>query len=134
VNKVAIIILSKNRAMQLDCCLRTLKENCLDLNCENGEETVSVLIKTDKAVHQISYIKLAQEYPNINFINEINFKEDLLRIVKDKDYVLFICDDNVFTHLFSLAEMIDALKENPYALGFSLRLGTNIEYCYSLDK
>lgn len=49
-------------------------------------------------------------------------------------YVLFLVDDNIFVRGFSLRDVCVALEENPTALGFSLRLGRNTDYCYMFDK
>jgi hypothetical protein len=48
-------------------------------------------------------------------------------------YVLFLVDDNIFYRSFSIATATRALAARPRAIGFSLRLGGNTTYCYSLD-
>ena len=48
-------------------------------------------------------------------------------------YVLFLVDDNIFVRDFSFLPAITALILHPRAIGVSLRLGRNTEYCYSLD-
>jgi hypothetical protein len=48
--------------------------------------------------------------------------------------ILFLVDDNIFVKDFFLDEAIQCLMNEPEALGFSLRLGTNTTYCYTLDK
>jgi hypothetical protein len=48
-------------------------------------------------------------------------------------YVLFLVDDTIFIRDFSLCEARNALESSTDALGFSLRLGKNINYCYPLD-
>ena len=47
--------------------------------------------------------------------------------------ILFLVDDNLFVHDFSLALVLTMLKQHPSALGFSLRLGKNTTYSYSED-
>lgn len=49
-------------------------------------------------------------------------------------HVLFTVDDNLFIQHFSLRGMKEALNAYPHALGFSLRLGSNITYLYTKDK
>lgn len=46
------------------------------------------------------------------------------------EYVMFGVDDNLFTHEFSLAQAVTALKQHPHSLGFSLRLGENTTFAY----
>jgi hypothetical protein len=44
--------------------------------------------------------------------------------------VLFLVDDNIVVHPFSLAELARILAEESQVLGASLRLGRNTTYCY----
>jgi|WetSurMetagenome_2_1015567.scaffolds.fasta_scaffold314572_1 hypothetical protein len=48
--------------------------------------------------------------------------------------VLFLVDDTIFTSEFLLKEINSALDANPDALGFSLRLGKNINHSYMLRR
>ena len=47
-------------------------------------------------------------------------------------YLLFLVDDTIFVRDFSVENIINELSNNPDALGYSLRLGKNTNYCYSL--
>jgi len=49
-------------------------------------------------------------------------------------HVFFVVDDNVFIRPFRLETIINGLQIIPDALGFSLRLGKNTTYCYSLNS
>lgn len=55
-------------------------------------------------------------------------------LVSEAGLVLFLVDDAIFTGDFSLSQVEDGLKNNPDAVGFSLRLGKNINYCYMMDR
>lgn len=48
--------------------------------------------------------------------------------------ILFLVDDNLFVRDFFLRNSTSALQESPDAIGFSLRLGRNITYCYAMDQ
>lgn len=48
--------------------------------------------------------------------------------------VLFLVDDNILVSDFYLRDVRRALSLNPVALGFSLRLGENTNYCYAHDQ
>jgi len=122
-----IIIFSKNRSLQLDLCIKTLKRNCKDI------QNINVLYSCDSARHQLSYNTLEKEHPDIIFHNEQNFKKDVLSLLKDTKNVMFVCDDCIFTNKFSLKEIDELLEKHSKAIGFSLRLGTNTQYCYPLD-
>lgn len=52
---------------------------------------------------------------------------------KDHNHVLFLVDDNIFIRDFSISDILHSMEACRTALGFSLRLGENTTYCYSLD-
>lgn len=54
--------------------------------------------------------------------------------MKRHSHVLFLVDDNIFVHDFSMYDIVAVMETHPTALGFSLRLGENTTYCYALDK
>jgi len=79
-NKIIAIIFSKSRAMQLDCCLKTLYKQCQDVE----RIDISVLYTTTSEGHEKSYDILEQTYLDVNFIKENNFKENLLEVIDNK--------------------------------------------------
>ena len=129
--KVVAIIFSKNRALQLDLCLRTLQLHCADIHKISD---VNVLYKAN-GHHRESYEILKREYPDVIFVEEQSFKQDLLNIVHNKSGILFsIVDDTVFVEDFLLANIVSNLESNPDCLGFSLRLGFNTNFCFPYGK
>jgi hypothetical protein len=58
--------------------------------------------------------------------------QPLLRF-RSRRYVLFLVDDSLFVQRFCLAEVLEALGQQPQAIGFSLRLGRNTTLCYTRD-
>jgi hypothetical protein len=54
--------------------------------------------------------------------------------IRQPSGILFLVDDNIFIRDFSLSPALDALRQNPAALGFSLRLGLNTIYSYSINQ
>jgi len=126
---INILVFSKNRALQLDLCLNSFYKRCLDFEFAN----IYVLYKVDN-LFKISYKVIQKEHPNINMIKEIDFRQNLLDIISNKKYILFLTDDSIFCNDFSLREIIELLEENEKILGFSFRLGLNTRYCYPLDK
>ena len=127
-----MVIFSKDRAMQLNCCIDTLHKQCQDID----NIPVNVIYTTTNNDHERSYDILKENYPDINFIKENDFKKDLLDSLIGKTHVLFIVDDTIFVDEFYIGDMVDALeyKHNEYALGVSLRLGKNTTHCYPLNK
>lgn len=128
--KFEVILFSKDRPLQLDATLRSFA-----LHVQDREQcNISVLYTTtNEAFHQL-YERLRDEHPDVTFIKEAIFKNDLLRLLRGRTYILFLVDDALFVRDFSLAEVVNALEANSAAIGFSLRLGRNTTYCYMLDK
>lgn len=126
-----IFIPSFDRPMQLDATLRSLFKYCEGaLNCE-----ICVLYKTSNERFEISYETLKKEHPKVIFEKEYDFKSQLLKILSNKMYVLFVVDDNLFVKPFN----IELCKEVVWLgkatlIGMSLRLGENTTVCYPLKK
>ncbi len=124
------LIFSKDRAMQLDCTLRSLFLHCTDAD----QIALRVLYTTSSQLHEGQYEKLKREYPQVEFIREASFKNDLLSALSPFKYVLFLVDDNVFVRDFLITQAVEQFSQLPDALGFSLRLGENTTYCYMLNQ
>ena len=123
------LIFSKDRAMQLRAVIESLLLHCRD----HERIKLQVLHKTSNQLHRRQYDKLKAEFCDVCFIEEVNFKEQALSLVSEFEYVLFLVDDNLFVRDFFLADVVEALRINGDALGFSLRLGVNTAYCYAHD-
>jgi len=67
-------------------------------------------------------------------VYKIRFLKMLLSKGRPDDGVLFLVDDNIFVRRFFLAEMMDAVLKEPETIGFSLRLGRNTQYCYTMRQ
>ncbi|HTZ39799.1 MAG TPA: tetratricopeptide repeat protein [Syntrophales bacterium] len=129
-NEVLTILFSKDRAMQLDCTLRSFMEHCQD----PGRTAMKVLYTTSDDRHENQYQEMKAAYPSIEFVRESDFKKDLLSFALPYEYLLFLVDDNMFVRDFLLGDVVEGLKQNGDAIGFSLRLGRNTHYCYMLQK
>jgi len=129
-NEVLGIIFSKDRAMQLDCTLRSFVLHCKDIDTVD----LKVLYTTSSPFHERQYQQLMAEHKFVTFIRESNFRQDLMSLLSSHQYVLFLVDDNIFIRDFSLADVVESLQSNLDAIGFSLRLGKNTSYCYMLNS
>jgi hypothetical protein len=129
--KLAIIVFSKNRAMQLNACLRSLYWNIPKKADPNI--AIYVLYNVDTNLHLRSYWEEKSKFVNIHFIPEKDFHKDLLYIMDGFENVMFCTDDTIFKNQFSPLEYTEILNNTPDAIGFSLRLGKNITYCYPHD-
>ncbi len=124
------LIFSKDRAMQLQATLDSFLLHCADSN----QIKLHVLYKTTNQLHQRQYDSLKEKYNNALFIEESNFKQQVSTTIDKYDYVLFLVDDNLFVKDFRLIDIADYLQKNTDAIGFSLRLGKNTNYCYPRNK
>jgi len=128
-NDVVTLIFSKDRPLQLDLTLNTYKRFSIDK--EYGEPIV--LYTTSNNEFEKAYDNLKEEHPEVKFLRETIFKENVINTLSDSKYLMFVVDDCIFTDSFSLKDIIRELESNKKYLGFSLRLGKNTTYCYPLD-
>lgn len=122
------LLFSKDRAMQLDATIRSLSVHCQDMR----NMDLKVIWAHSDPRNEQQYQELANTYPYIEFISEVDFESQVRASIASYEYVLFLVDDNLFTRDFLLEDIIESLIINSDALGFSLRLGTNTNYCYML--
>ena len=114
-----IIVFSKDRPMQLHAYLESLIRAS---GCR--QQQIYVLYKE---VAPICYDKVISFFPDVNWAAEDCFIDQLRDIVSRSDeYIMFGCDDVVFTDYISLQKTEQLLKENEDIFGFSFRLGKNI--------
>ena len=122
---ITLIIYSKNRAMQLDCLLRSIKKNA------SFFDDIRVIYKATGVVYENAYNGVT----GAKKIAEHNLREDTLKIIENcgRDYICFMCDDDI---VFKRVSRIPKLEDFEV---FSLRLGKNIipklhfSYPLSLD-
>ena len=124
--KVSVIVFSKNRAWQLSEYLRTLYkylEETVDLK-------IYVIYKAD-SIFRPSYSALRSTYINVIFIEETDFKSDLLFVINNikTEFCLFGVDDVLFYRKFNLIDACDLLQMDYNIVSYSLRLNPNITYC-----
>ncbi len=138
-----VIIFSKDRALQLQGTLSSLAAFCEDA----ATLRIKVLFAASDAKYTEAYKKLEDEFQgvlDVEWVNESQFKPDLLRMIDGDSsgresnqppcrFTTFLVDDNLFIRRFSMAVVHQELDRNPKLIGFSLRLGKNTSYCYSLD-
>ena len=103
------------------------------MKAEIGYE-VSVLYKAGDARHAKQYEELKTELPEVRFVEEGDFEADFRGIIAGSEYTAFVVDDSLFVVDWSLDACCEALATTPRAIGFSLRLGNNISFCYPLQR
>lgn len=120
-NRMAsVIVFSKDRPLQLHAYLESLIAMS-----EIEQKDISVLY-CEK--NEISYSKVRKYFHAVNWIRETEFDTQLRRIVADAgNYIMFGCDDVIFTHKFCIREIELFLNNTKDVLGITLRLGNNIK-------
>jgi hypothetical protein len=130
---IDIVIFSKNRPLQLDLCIRTVKEKI------KVPHTINVQFICD-TLYAKGYDRLRLMHPEIAFSNEAgNFKKDYLRILSNlpNKYLLNLVDDNVVINEItdeSLSRMVDVFEKNNKIHSLSLRMNPTINYCFPAKK
>lgn len=120
VKNISVIVFSKGRPMQLHAYLESLLKYS-----EIKQSDIQVLYCPTEGIR---YEKVMNTFAEVKWYTEQKFEEDLKRAVKAAgEYIMFGCDDVVFTHSFSLNKAADYLEKNDDVFGFSMRLGNNIE-------
>lgn len=120
------IIFSKDRPLQLDACLRSLKLHCQDIDAL----AVHVLCKASTPAFGEAYRELIAATTWAIFHPEQEFERDVRALLDGCEHVLFVVDDTIFVRDFRVDDLLAALGEFPEAIGFSLRLGEHTVYCY----
>lgn len=117
------IIFSKNRPAQLDLLLRSLKQYAVPTH-------INILYATDDE-YLDGYNKVFSLHPDNNWVEEANFRPDLLDLLDGKlgavqtKFTQFFCDDDVMVcpPQLDLPQIERLWKLDPLVL--SLRLGKN---------
>lgn len=117
---LSVVVFSKDRPLQLQAYLESLL-----YYSDISENCIYILYK---ATETISYQALISQYPDVNWISESNFCNDLLKILwQAENYILWGCDDVFYKSAFQISTCIEALSKDEELFGFSLRLGRNIQ-------
>jgi len=126
-----LIIFSYNRPLQLYALLESL-----DLYATNINST-TIIYRTSNKRYETAFNEVALQFPGIQFLHQHSIDDFKILTVQaieksTSDYVIFAVDDNIVKDTFSLDECITWLEKTD-AYGFYLKLGTNLDYCYTED-
>jgi len=106
---INLIIFSKDRAMQLECLLRSVKKNC------DHFDNIYVIYWCSDESYREGY-KLIK---GAALVEEVYLKQNVLYLM-DEEYVCFMVDDQI---CFKEVKCIPELKKKQV---FSMRLGNNV--------
>jgi hypothetical protein len=103
------IVFSKNRAMQLHMYLKSL-----NLYCRYKRSSLKLVCLCNFSNEDFlnGYKLLSKRFPNVSFIIESNFKNDILSLIdknNDCDYIWFAVDDIEYIADFDIDDIIDFL-------------------------
>ena len=126
-SRITGLIFSKDRALQVQAAIESFFLYCQD----RSRIRLRVLYKASNQLHRGQYGRLKEKFREVMFVEEEDFKKQVLAVVAGCEYVLFLVDDSLFAGDFSLIDAVLSLQNNADALGFSLRLGRNTTYCYA---
>jgi hypothetical protein len=124
------LVFSKDRPYQLDAFIRTAEQNAKILKSD-----ISVLYRyTEGFENDIETLKF--EHPEVEFINQKNFREDVLSWLErpDSNIVSFATDDALFTREVPVKTIEDVLLSNQSVTTFTLRMGLHLEHCYPTNS
>lgn len=126
-----IIVFSYDRPMQLYAFLESL---CLYIS---GIHEISVIYRCSDQEYGNAYRQVHQAFPHVKFVEQKNPPDDFKFFVIQEafkpglsKYVAFAVDDIIVKDEIDLSKCIDAL-ETAKGYGFYLRLGRNIDDCWS---
>jgi hypothetical protein len=108
--------------MQLDALLTSIQRHTARLYA-----SPTVLYRGSDREFAAGYEIARDEHPHVQWVAETDFRADVLSILPSDGLVVFHTDDDLF---FGDVAPFDLLE---HEVCFSLRLGLNIAYSYSLD-
>ena len=116
---ITSIIFSKDRPLQLDLCLNSIKKNF-------PQSTENLVLYNNSDEFMPAQKILQSEHRDVAFWTQTNsLFYDINRLVKESknEYICFFVDDCIFFHDVDLPK---EMLENPNICCFSLRMGKNI--------
>lgn len=122
-----MLCFSRDRPLQLDGYLRSLKTTC------KGTFHLTVLFSCSDSKFGSAYQELESVHHDVEFVQEVNFKQQTRKLVNaaKSPTFMFGCDDVIFKRDWMLPSIIEIFKRVPRLIGFSLRLGSEITSFYS---
>ncbi len=127
---VQIVAFSKDRPLQLDATLRSLRLTCQ--RPDNAQVSVLCFASTDRLARM--YAQVQAENPWAKLVAENGFRKTLLGLLGGTALLGFVVDDSLFVRPWDPAAIEALLSKHPEVLGASLRLGRNCRFCYPLAR
>jgi hypothetical protein len=128
-----LVVFSYDRPAQLYAFLESVEA------LSKGVGEVHVIYRADSDSVRRGYVQVAKDFPSVRFQKQgANPKADFKPLTmkatfeSPNPYVVFAVDDIIAKDFFNFSQSIELLeKENAYA--FYLRMGRNLNWCYSMN-
>jgi len=125
-----LLILSKDRACQLDGLLRSIRAYL------TMPHRIHVLYTSSDLAFERGYDRVRRWHPGIHWVEEAGtFRQTYLELIDSiaagpSRYLMPVMDDMIFLRPFTAHELLELLDRDEKVLAVSLRLGENITHCY----
>lgn len=143
IHSLSVIVFSKDRAWQIQQCLKSLLQF---IQHDNDVNVNIYVLYTATEKHQKSYQQIQQEYKTVNWIYEtisddanikpVNFASQLQAVVQtiqsdpSNEAIMFAVDDMLFYEKIDVSEVLHVLRANDSVLNFQLSLFPGLNYCH----
>jgi hypothetical protein len=126
-----LVVFSYDRPLQLQACLESIQ------NYASNISALSVIYRCSSPSFAQAYEKLKVDFPHVCWhlqSTEKDFKPIVLSTVFNQSarYVAFVVDDIIMKDHVNFAHCIEAMEKTG-AYGFYLKLGTHVDYCYTMN-
>lgn len=126
-----LLILSKDRACQLDGLLRSIRAFL------TVPHRIHILYTSSNVAFERGYDRVRRWHPGMHWVDdEGTFRQSYLQLLAyiaagPGRYLMPVMDDMVFVRPFTAHPLLQLLDHDKDVLAVSLRLGENITYCYT---
>lgn len=129
---ITTLILSKDRPAQCDLTIRTILEF-------SNLSKIGILYQYSNRRFLEGYSKLQKKFGNWMFLDQgkNSFRKSFCSLLDDlvkTEFILILCDDDVFIDTLDSHWCEEIFYVYPETECVSLRLGLNIDFCYSQNK
>jgi len=122
-NETTCVVFSRDRPMQLDALLRSIRKYAPGVLGD-----LSVVYKATADAFQMGYERLMSEWAGVVWRPEGTFRSDVRGSVGSRPLTVFHTDDDIYFGRVPRFSIDDEV------VCFSLRLGLNVTYSYTLDR
>lgn len=132
VEQADLVIFSFDRPLQLYALLESVALYM------QGVHSISLIYRTSNDRYEKAYQEVQSTFPHVNFLKQegtSDFKPLTLHVLHSlpMEHLLFAVDDNIVKDKVDLNECVKWM-EKTQAYGFYLKLGSHLNFCYSLNR